>query len=280
MQAVVRKRPGMEFIKSPESMSAPPNRAPLDACGIAVALCFSALAAGISNAGAALDRDSPVVLADLPCMFTVMAAWQLQAIWLAFGRARFVVRLCVTALGSATLYAYYITNRFDLWHTLLVTVVPWLGALCGGVLRILGLRIRRSDPERSVNASSSPVQFELRHIFNAMAVLAGVGFFMRLESGLVDGYERDQVIVLAVYCSVVACLMPLYLLRERIRWWQLALTIAIVVAIPYVCSREFIDTLFGQLLHVAVMSLPLTFSVLLIYRKLGYRLVRVSRLPS
>ena len=208
----------------------------------------------------------------------------LLALWLAIGNSPFSAQLSIAILPGTALGLLTLRHDSVALFPLLASIVPLL-ALPSSGLRSLGyqlVRIRaKSASEMPLN--ERPIQFSLRHLFGlsaAVAIYAFVGSKLLADNDTLNEVAVAALVlfgVLSVSASAAAW-AALSLTKPGIRLLLAAAVtggVAMVLATAYVGESEQILQAGGWLaLHTLMVG-----GELLLFREVGYRLVRV-RVPQ
>jgi hypothetical protein len=232
-----------------------------------------------------LSRTAPSTISICLAYFSSMVL--LLAIWLAIGNSPFAARLLLamvpgTGLGLLTLSE----GGGAIAFAELALIVP-LASVPSFFLRSLGYRMTRFQAKsaaRDVSSCARPVQFTLRQLFGLTAVVAIYAFLARLITGKneldVDGVEVMALFAVLSLSAAAAAWAALAVTRPAIRLISVGtVTGAIAIVLAMVFGRG------DPLWRMTIATWPpihtlMVGAELILFREIGYRLVRLPPTPS
>jgi hypothetical protein len=217
----------------------------------------------------------------------------LLAIWLAFGAASFPRRAALAVLPGVLLSLPILTSSYGLDRGVLivsltlVSLAPLISSP-SFALRSLGYRLVRlhcPQASREIRIDDRPIQFSLRQLFGLTAAVAICAFFARLIGQQpIDGVHTLEQIGGVHHFDglvIVGNLAVLASSAAGVAWIALGqrnpARLLLVSATAGAIASLLLGVPYPSLVTATWMALSalLTAGILLMFRRLGYRLLRV-----
>ena len=203
----------------------------------------------------------------------------LAAVWLCFGRTRFMIRLAITVLVMWTwvMIYYNVTDRPNIPWPLFMMAIASVVVVFLFVLRWFGLAIVVPGEERGSDPSS--FQFSIGQLLIWMTVVA-VSLGILRGSGIHDARIRDVVDMLAVslpLAPIALTAMWLALGHRRLGWRITVMILYPLLASVVLSGLVTDDPLSAFAYKIAIFTAIVCLSSLVVVRQDGYRLVWLRR---
>jgi hypothetical protein len=240
---------------------------------------------------------SAVVGPPSPLLYLMCAAWftsgfGLLTVWLGLGGGRLYVRLLVMGMISAILVLVVGKGHWSAGAFALSVLFPAAGAAPFGLLYIMGFELASAADARASGGGGAALgrgQFSLRQLFGwtvAATLVASLARFATISPGdaVLFGVWAATFSLISIG-AVFATLLPggpeAVVLRAVMLYPAAVLAAGFAAALLVGAARAGINVegiwhlAFTMLMHVLLMGL-----VLLLYRRLGYRLRRRESLAE
>ncbi len=248
-------------------------------CASSLLVVIGAIALGVLTVGSGESRG----LLGVVLFSALTGAGYFLAIWLAVGDAPVVSRIML-AVSPGLFFGIPALATWN-WHGIaiyffLVLVVP-LGSLPTFIMKWLGYRLTQlADPRvgRERRLDERPIQFSLRHLFILTAAVAVCAAAAKLISQVLQQRAAGPAIVAGFLLAAISAAAAAWAALGSPHPTPRLLTVSAVSGAACSLMLAPFDFGFNDVMLFSTLAAANTFmtgGLLLLFRRMGYRLLRV-----